>query len=69
MYIDIFKVLRVFLYLLGTLAIAVGLFLFVLSKTPQEQLVGITTAQFGLLFIWFIAWTGRGAKPGKNRHL
>lgn len=68
MYIDIFKVLRVFLYLLGVFAISVGLFLFVLSKTPQEQLVGIATAQFGLVVVWFIAWLGRGSKPTKNHH-
>ena len=66
MYVDIFKIFRVFLYLMGMFFIAVGLFLFALSKVPQEQLVGITAAQFGLLFTWFVAWIGRGSKVKKH---
>lgn len=66
MYIDIFKLLRVLLYLVGVFGIAIGLFLFVMSNTAQEQSVGIGAAQFGLLFVWFVAWIGRGSKTKKH---
>jgi hypothetical protein len=55
----VFKAVRVMSYIAGAGVLGIGVLLMFTSQTTDEQTVSTLVAIFGLLLVWFIAWTGR----------
>lgn len=56
---NIVKVARILSYIAAGGILGVGVILMFSSQATDEQTLSTLIAIFGLLLVWFIAWTGR----------
>jgi len=66
MKIDLGKLAGWLVLALAIVIILFGLCLYVFMTTVQQQSLGIQTATFGLLFLWFELWR-RQNRPKRGR--
>ena len=60
MYLNPVKIGRIILQALILIIIVYGVFIYILSPSTQQQIVGVLTSIFGLQILWFLAWVKRG---------
>lgn len=62
MYINIFKILRVPIVLIGFIIMGFGIYKFVVALNINQQIASTLVAMFGIQFMWFFLWLFRGKK-------
>lgn len=62
MYINIFKILRLPIILIGFITMGFGIYKFIVALNINQQIASTLVAMFGIQFMWFFLWLFRGKK-------
>lgn len=62
MYINVVKIIRVPIILIGFIITGFGVYKFIVALNINQQIASTLVAMFGIEFMWFFLWIFRGKK-------
>ncbi len=62
MYIDITKILRAPVVVMGLVIVGFGVYKFITAANINQQIASLLVAIFGIQFMWFFLWVTKKGK-------